>query len=34
VTSDPTIHDPLKANFIMAELFGKNLERIDFPVDP
>jgi len=34
VTSDPIIHDPLKANFIMAELFGKNLERIDFPVDP
>jgi len=34
VTSDPTIHDPLKANFTMAELFGKNLERIDFPVDP
>jgi metal-dependent amidase/aminoacylase/carboxypeptidase family protein len=34
VTSDPTIHDPLKANVTMAELFGKNLERIDFPVDP
>ena len=34
VTSDPIIHDPLKANFTMAELFGKNLERIDFPVDP
>jgi len=34
VTSDPTIHDPLKANFTMAALFGKNLERIDFPVDP
>jgi amidohydrolase len=34
VTADATIHDPLKANFTMAELFGKNLERIDFPVDP
>ena len=34
VTADATIHDPLKANFAMAELFGQNLERIDFPVDP
>ena len=34
VTADAIIHDPLKANFAMAELFGKNLERIDFPVDP
>jgi amidohydrolase len=34
VTADATIHDPLKANSTMAELFGKNLERIDFPVDP
>ena len=34
VAADATIHDPLKANFAMAELFGKNLERIDFPVDP
>ena len=34
VTSDPIIHDPLKANLTMAEIFGKNLERIDFPVDP
>ena len=34
VTPDPTIHDPLKPNFTMADLFGKNLERIDFPVDP
>jgi metal-dependent amidase/aminoacylase/carboxypeptidase family protein len=34
VTADAIIHDPLKANFTMAELFGKNLERIDFPVDP
>ena len=34
VTADPIIHDPLKANFTMAALFEKNLERIDFPVDP
>ena len=34
VSADPTVHEPLKANFIMATLFGKNLERIDFPVDP
>ena len=34
VTADATIHDPLKPNVTMAGLFGKNLERIDFPVDP
>jgi amidohydrolase len=34
VTADPIIHDPLKPNFAMAALFEKNLERIDFPVDP
>jgi amidohydrolase len=34
VTAEATVHEPLKANFTMAELFGKNLERIDFPVDP
>jgi amidohydrolase len=34
VTVDPTIHDPLKPNFAMAALFGRNLERIGFPVDP
>ncbi len=34
VTPDPTIHEPLKPNFTMAALFEKNLERIDFPVDP
>ena len=34
VTADPIIHDPLKPNFSMAALFEKNLERIDFPVDP
>jgi amidohydrolase len=34
VTPDPIIHDALKPNFVMAELFRKNLERIDFPEDP
>src|SRR6266545_2381963 len=34
VTADPTIQEPLKPNFSMAALFEKNLERIDFPVDP
>src|SRR5262245_54122231 len=34
VTADPIIHDPMKPNFTMAALFEKNLERIDFPVDP
>jgi amidohydrolase len=34
VTPDPTIHEPLKPNFTMAGIFQKNLERIDFPVDP
>jgi amidohydrolase len=34
VTPDPIVHDPLKPNFTMAALFEKNLERIDFPVDP
>jgi amidohydrolase len=34
VTFDPTIHDPLKPNFTMLGLFGKNLDRIGFPVDP
>ncbi len=34
VAADAIIHDPLKANFAMAELFARNLERIDFPVDP
>jgi len=34
VTFDPTIHDPLKPNFTMLDLFGKNLDRIGFPVDP
>ena len=34
ITVDPTIEDPLKPNFTMGALFEKNLERIDFPVDP
>jgi amidohydrolase len=34
VTFDPIIHDPLKPNFTMLELFGRNLDRIGFPVDP
>jgi amidohydrolase len=34
VTIDPVIHDPLKPNHRMAALFGRNLERIGFPIDP
>jgi len=34
VTADATVHEPLKANVTMAGLFGKNLERIDFPSIP
>jgi amidohydrolase len=34
ITMDPIVHDPLKPNSTMAALFEKNLERIDFPVDP
>jgi metal-dependent amidase/aminoacylase/carboxypeptidase family protein len=34
VTVDPTIHDPLRPNPTMAALFGRNLARIGFPVDP
>jgi amidohydrolase len=34
VTFDPTIHDPLKPNRTMLELFGQNLARIGFPEDP
>ncbi len=34
VTPDPTMHEPLKPNVTMAALFERNLERIDFPVDP
>jgi amidohydrolase len=31
---DPTIHDPVRPNMAMTELFGQNLERLGFPVDP
>ena len=34
VTPDPIIHDPLKPNFTMAELFRKNLERAGIEEDP
>jgi amidohydrolase len=34
VTAEPIIHDPLKPNPTMAELFERNLGAIDFPVDP
>lgn len=34
VTPDPIVHDPLKPNATMARLFERNLELIDFPVDP
>jgi amidohydrolase len=34
VTQEGEIHEPLKPNAPMAALFAKNLEFIDFPVDP
>ncbi len=33
VSFDPTIHDPVRPNLAMLELFGRNLDRIGFPVD-
>jgi amidohydrolase len=33
VTPDPVVHEPMKANTPMADLFAKNLELIGFPVD-
>jgi len=33
VAFDPVIHDPLKPNHAMLDLFGKNLGRIGFAVD-
>ena len=33
-TFDPTIHDPVRPNMVMVDLFGRNLERLGFPVDP
>ena len=34
VTADPTVHEPMKANPTMADLFRANLAYIDFPEDP
>ncbi|MBI4611331.1 MAG: M20 family metallopeptidase [Candidatus Rokubacteria bacterium] len=34
VTPDTIIHDPLKPNFTMGELFRKNLERVGVAEDP
>ena len=34
VTAEPIIHDPLKPNRTMAELFEGNLGVIGFPIDP
>ena len=34
VTAEPTIHDPLKPNPTMADLFEQNLSVIGFLVDP
>src|SRR5213594_381518 len=34
VTAEPTIHDPMKPNRVMAALFEANLGFIGFPVDP
>jgi amidohydrolase len=33
VTFDPIIHDPVRPNIVMAELFGENLGRLGFPID-
>jgi metal-dependent amidase/aminoacylase/carboxypeptidase family protein len=33
VTVDPVIHAPVRPNHAMLAVFGKNLERIGFPVD-
>lgn len=33
VTPDPVVHEPMKANTPMADLFAKNLELIGFPID-
>jgi amidohydrolase len=34
VSFDPIIHEPVKPNFTVLELFGKNFERLGMPVDP
>ncbi len=33
-TFDPTVHDPVRPNMVMVDLFGRNLERLGFPLDP
>jgi amidohydrolase len=33
VTFDPIVHDPVRPNLVMAELFGENLGRLGFPID-
>jgi amidohydrolase len=34
VTPDPTVHEPMRANPTMADLFRRNLDSIDFAEDP
>ena len=34
VTPDPIVHEPMKPNATLADLFRRNLEYIDFPEDP
>jgi amidohydrolase len=34
IAPDATVHEPMKPNATMAELFRQNLEYIDFPEDP
>jgi len=33
ITFDPIIHDPVRPNMVMTELFGENLGRLGFPID-
>jgi amidohydrolase len=33
VTVDPVVHDPVRPSFAILERFGRNLERLSFPVD-
>jgi amidohydrolase len=33
VTVNPVVHDPVRPNHAMLAVFGKNLERLGFPVD-
>lgn len=34
VTPDPVVHEPLRPNATMGQLFARNLALIDFPEDP